>query len=269
MSFFLKKYIFNLLAEHFKFWVFLCLFSALVGSFPAWSLQDEQTLQLTPTQYQQIEKFYGKAASDRVKTWMLMLKNTKNLPEDMKLSKVNQFFNRLQFISDEEHWNKEDYWATPLEMLITNGGDCEDFSVAKYFSLLQLNVDMSKLRLTYVKALKLNQAHMVLSYFAEGQEQPLVLDNLIDGIEPASKRTDLEPLYSFNGEDLWLSKERARGQWIGKSTKISLWRDLIERFNQTIDKQIVWNHKADDKATESSTAKQPTKVISEKNRSKQ
>ncbi len=200
----------------------------------AYSDPSLKNLSLSKENYQQIKEFYGDSASKRVKDWMKLLQEAKELPEPEKLQQVNQFFNQLEFVSDEEHWHKQDYWATPLEMLVTNGGDCEDFSVAKYFSLRELKVDMSKLRLTYVKALELNQAHMVLSYFPDEQAEPLVLDNLIDTIEPASKRSDLQPFYSFNGEDLWLSKERARGQWVGKSSRISLWQDLLTRFSEQL-----------------------------------
>ena len=51
---------------------------------------------------------------------------------------ANDFFNALPWISDDEHWGKRDYWATPIEMLATNGGDCEDFSIGKYLTLTQL-----------------------------------------------------------------------------------------------------------------------------------
>ncbi len=215
-------------------WIFLFSLYAFT-----WAIaNDIQSFDISEKQYQQINLFYGKEASSRVKDWLALLKSSTELPESEKLVKVNLFFNRLEFVSDQEHWGKQDYWATPLEMLVTNGGDCEDFSIAKYFTLRQLKVDMKKLRLTYVKAIELNQAHMVLSYFSEGEDEPLVLDNLIDEIKPASMRTDLQPIYSFNGEDLWLSKQRARGKWVGKSSQISLWTDLVKRFTQTIDAQI-------------------------------
>ncbi|MDM8349520.1 transglutaminase-like cysteine peptidase [Pseudomonas sp. sp1636] len=55
-------------------------------------------------------------------------------------------------------WGERDYWATPIEALVKGAADCEDYSLAKYFSLRQLGVPTGKLRLTYVKALKLNQA---------------------------------------------------------------------------------------------------------------
>ena len=118
-------------------------------------------------------------------------------------------------------------------MLITNGGDCEDFSVAKYFSLREMGMSMDKLRLTYVKALSINQAHMVLGYFSDKNAEPLIMDNLDAEIRPASERKDLLPVYSFNGEDLWLSKDKSTHKWVGagKSTRMSLWQNLLKKYS--------------------------------------
>lgn len=181
----------------------------------------------------EIKSHYGVAAYQRVQDWIKILGLPRNIPEKDKLLKVNQFFNQVHFVSDQEHWHQKDYWATPLETLISNGGDCEDFSVAKYFTLTELGVDMKKLRLTYVKSLTLNQAHMVLSYFPDDHGEPLILDNLIPEIKPADERSDLLPVYSFNGKELWISKEKSEGNWVavGKSSRIRLWENLLNKYS--------------------------------------
>ena len=127
-------------------------------------------------------------------------------------------------------WSKEDYWATPAEMLAIGAGDCEDYSIAKYFTLKEIGVDEDKLRITYVKAVEIGQAHMVLTYYETNRSVPLVLDNLITEIEPASRRNDLVPVYSFNGAGLWLAKSRGEGQRVGDSSRLSLWQDLEARM---------------------------------------
>lgn len=74
---------------------------------------------------------------------------------------------------------------------------------------------------------------MVLAWYETPQSDPLILDNLIPGIEPASRRTDLLPVYSFNGSNLWMSKERGQGRLVtGGSRRINLWRDLNLRMQQ-------------------------------------
>ena len=145
------------------------------------------------------------------------------------LTRVNAFFNQMLFVSDRQQWGKEDYWATPVEFLAAGGGDCEDFSLAKYFTLRELGVPLERMRLTYVKAVKLNQAHMVVAYFPTPDAEPLILDNLVPDIRRASERIDLVPVYSFNGDGLWLSKERGRGHRVGDSGRLKLWNDLKYR----------------------------------------
>lgn len=177
-----------------------------------------------------IEALYGGDARVRVETWDELVKNNADRPVEEKLETVNRFFNAVEFTSDQAHWGKKDYWATPIEFLGTNAGDCEDFSVAKYFTLRELGVPMDKLRLTYVKAVKLNQAHMVLTYYPTPGSEPMVLDNLVPEIRPASRRKDLVPVYSFNGDGLWLAKERGKGQKVGGSDRISHWKELKRRM---------------------------------------
>ena len=167
--------------------------------------------------------------------------SSRERPEIEKLRQVNDFFNRIPFVSDAEHWRVNDYWATPTEMLMTNGGDCEDYAIAKYFTLLMLGVPMEKLKITYVKARNPqwtppSQAHMVLTYYADNKAIPLVLDNLIPEIRPASQRSDLTPVYAFNGAGLWLAQQRGLGKTVeGGSNNIGFWRDLIARMGKEFD----------------------------------
>lgn len=184
-----------------------------------------------------VAKKYGAPTKQRLLAWQALVDENMQQPEAEKLQLVNRFFNQVEFVSDLKHWGKDDYWATPVEMLATNGGDCEDFSIAKYFTLVEMGVPLEHLQITYVKALKLNQAHMVLTYAPNPGAEPLVLDNLIDEIKPALERYDLEPIYSFNGAGLWLAKERGGGRWVGDAKRISLWQDLLRRMDTEANKQ--------------------------------
>ena len=178
-----------------------------------------------------IQKVYGTQASQDVAQWNNLLQTLADQDIQQQLSEVNNFFNRQKFVDDIVHWNKEDYWATPIEFIATGGGDCEDFSIAKYFSLRALGVPANKLRLMYVNALEYNQAHMVLAYYEQPNVIPLVLDNLNKTILPANQRRDLQPVYSFNGEGLWAAKEQGRGKQLQNGGNHSLWRDLTSRMN--------------------------------------
>ena len=178
-----------------------------------------------------VEKEYGAEAIKRLESWQDLVRLEKGTTEKEKLTKVNSFFNQYRFVDDIDHWGKKDYWATPIEFLASEGGDCEDFALAKYFTLKSLGIPEKKLYLTYVKAIQLNQAHMVLTYYSTPSAEPLVLDNLKDTIQLASKRTDLLPVYTFNGDGLWLAKQRGKGKFVGDSGRLKRWNDLKSRMS--------------------------------------
>lgn len=179
---------------------------------------------------------FGDPAANRLRDWENLTNQRAQAEELEKLRIVNSFFNQTRFLSDQEHWRQEDYWATPVELLATNAGDCEDYSIAKYFTLKEMGVPIDKLKITYVKALELNQAHMVLAYYETPDADPLILDNLINDIKRGSERTDLWPVYSFNGEGLWLAKyKEERNKLIGTPDRLDNWLDLMDRQTKLME----------------------------------
>jgi predicted transglutaminase-like cysteine proteinase len=181
----------------------------------------------------QTERLYGPAtpaARQRIDEWAALLKNPPQGTIQDKLNQVNRFFNaRMAFKDDIVVWHQQDYWATPIEFLRKGAGDCEDFALAKYFTLREMGVPANQLRITYVKALQLNQAHMVVTWYATPDAIPLVLDNLKTAILPATQRTDLLPVYAFNGEGLWLPQSGGNKR-VGDSKRLSRWQDLLTRM---------------------------------------
>jgi predicted transglutaminase-like cysteine proteinase len=176
------------------------------------------------------EQRFGPGTVTRIDAWKRYAGQRKDArPSEAELlTEVNRMLNRIRFVDDAVHWKEVDYWATPAESVGSNGADCEDFSIAKYFLLKELGVPIARLRMTYVKATKLNQAHMVLAYYARPDAEPLVLDNLEDTVRPASQRTDLIPVYSFNDEEVWIE---ARGR-SGSPRQIRNWGLLLERLDR-------------------------------------
>lgn len=220
-------------SERFSFWTALCLALLLVAI--ALAAEENHDIHLAQRVLQSAEAKYGHNAPTRLLAWTKLIADNRKKPETDKLKLVNDFFNQIPFVSDIEHWGKPDYWATPVEMLASNGGDCEDYAIGKYFTLLALGFNMDKLRITYVKAINLppsDQAHMVLTYHPKPDAMPLVLDNLNGEIKPANERNDLVPVYSFNGDGLWLAKERSSGRSVGSSSRISLWTEMNARMGK-------------------------------------
>ncbi len=181
--------------------------------------------------YNSLEAVYRPENIKVIAQWEMLLKKVNILDEDDQLYEINNFFNEIPYYTDKEHWGQSDYWATPVEMLGTNGGDCEDYVIAKYFSLRALGVPDSKMRMMFVTALRQNQAHMVLAYYPEPNAIPLILDNINPRILPANKRPDLRPVYSFNGEGLYKAKAEGRGTKLGNS-RHKMWDDLTSRIER-------------------------------------
>lgn len=166
----------------------------------------------------------------RINDWQYLLASQKQIGESEQLNVVNRFFNKqLRYVEDVDLWHAVDYWETPIEALWKGAGDCEDYAIAKYFSLRHLGVASEKLRITYVKALTQNRAHMVLTYYSTPDAEPLVLDSLIDAIKPASQRKDLLPVYSFNAEGLWLPGAKGNKK-VGDTKRLSRWQDVLKKM---------------------------------------
>jgi len=168
---------------------------------------------------EKVEKEYGVFAKRRVLALIAMMNRAQDDSELDKLEKVNDFFNATPYHSDKTVWGADDYWATRLEFIGKDKGDCEDYVIAKYFTLKELGVPPSKMYMTYAKSLKFNVAHMVLTYYPTPKSIPLVLDNYNYKILPANERTDLVPMYSFSGDDLFNAKQAQLGKMLPAVTK--------------------------------------------------
>ena len=184
-----------------------------------------------------ITQRYGAPSAQKFRDWQKLAADMEKIAnQDQQIQKVNEFWNRrLQFMEDMEAWGQSDYWATPMESLGHGKGDCEDFAIAKYFTLLSAGMDVSQLRLIYVKAKmggaasNITQAHMVLAYYSDPEAEPQILDNLLGDIRPASRRQDLTPVFSFNGQGIWAGVS-AGGSASSTSTKrLSRWEELLAR----------------------------------------
>ena len=192
---------------------------------------------LDMTQIQTTFKKMGGNAQVLVE-WETLLHQTRELPVSEKLKRVNEFFNRrMAFAENKEVWGQDDYWATPLESLMKARSDCKGYVVAKYFTLLELDVPIKQLRLIYVKAQiggaesSIQQAHMILAYYPTPEAEPLILDNLITDIRAASRRSDLLPIYSFNSEGIFVGVSGGATVGPGGVGQLSHWADLLRRVH--------------------------------------
>jgi len=166
--------------------------------------------------------------------WIQLIEQGKMLVSNMAcLRIVNDFFNQnIRFLEDLDHYGAQDYWATPIELLSDMAGDCEDFSIAKYFTLREMGVSDRRLSMCYCKQLQTNDYHMVLLYETD-EGRKLVLDNMVDDIHQLQARPDLYPIYSFNSTELWI--EKAHGETVydeDGAKRLSKWQTILEKYNK-------------------------------------
>lgn len=190
---------------------------------------------VTPGLVERYASLYGASARGRLKGWQDFVQSANPgaggaVDATRVLDRVNEFVNRLPAIPDIDHWKVVDYWATAAESFASNGGDCEDFVIAKYFALKELGVPIARLRIVYVRQRNSSEAHMVLAYYAKPDAIPLILDNLFARIVPASERPDLTPVFSFNDDDVALAEGYGTAKEKGSSTQIRQWKDLLAKM---------------------------------------
>ena len=181
-----------------------------------------------------IKKKYGKKAQKRVIIWDKMLEKAKKTKKIVKkLKAVNDFFNKMKYMSDKKVWKKKDYWASPFEFMGVGAGDCEDYAIGKYFALRALGIPDKKLKITYVKITHKNgrkEAHMVLNYYHKPTSTPIVLDNYNKSLKLATKRKDLKPVYSFNASGLWQAQNKTKSLKSKGKNKLKKWQSMMSRI---------------------------------------
>ena len=179
---------------------------------------------------------YGQNTLNLINQWIDLIEEITPLPDRDKLVYVNNFFNqKINWVADQETWGQEDYWATPLETMAKLQGDCEDFSISKYITLILANMPNEKLRITYVKArikkgnTTVSQAHMVLAYYPAPLAEPIILDNIVKEIVRGSKRRDLKPVFGFN-TGVVSAGSGTKANNTNPANRLSRWGDALAKM---------------------------------------
>ena len=119
------------------------------------------------------------------------------------LAAVNSKVNKLiDFRDDIDTYGQKDHWASPGEAL-TRKGDCEDYAILKYTSLLELGVDDEQMRIVVVMDTKRRIGHAILSVNLNGKTY--ILDSLRRRPVLHTKLSRYVPYYSINRHGQWLN----------------------------------------------------------------
>ncbi|MBI1423084.1 MAG: sulfate adenylyltransferase [Gammaproteobacteria bacterium] len=168
----------------------------------------------------------------RLTGWRQFITRHRHSSVQKKLQLVNAYLNQFSYRQDRVVNGEEENWATPYEFILQNGGDCEDFAIAKYFMLRALGVPEQELQITYVYHHTLNQYHMVLLHIPPGQGAMLVLDNLTKTIQPIAKNADIEPVYGFNQHYVWVLNKTAQRKQVSGALHLARWQALLSRMQR-------------------------------------
>jgi len=168
---------------------------------------------------------YGKSAIIRllyIEKTILVLKEASLYK---KLSTIDQLINRIHFMPDSKQWHKQNYWATPLEIIGTNYGDTEDIALLKYILMLKVGIHPKDIQLIqkqkpFKRRYKTYQENISLVYFRKDYV-PLVLD------------------YTYRGGKIYKYKDQFKFEFIVKSPN-RIWNIITkeEVTNRDIDKLL-------------------------------
>lgn len=177
-----------------------------------------------------IEKKSGKISKNRALHYQQKCEEFKVYDKQKQINIVNRYLNQLLPQYDAITQKQEDHWATPKEFLAKGYGDCEDYVIIKYFTLIKLGFDEKKLFITTAFEKFQGGYHMVLSYFHKQGKPPLILDNLSFRVLNLKDRKDLQADKFINSSGVYEMDENYELRRIARHSKEYL--ELMQRINK-------------------------------------
>jgi predicted transglutaminase-like cysteine proteinase len=117
-----------------------------------------------------------------------------------QLQLVNNYFNSKPYEDDARLFGVDDRWQY-AEEFVRHGGDCEDFVIAKYRTLIDAGFPEQNLRIVLVDDRVTRTEHAVLA--ARVGAATFILDNQRVGLKLAQNVTTYRPLYAFNRQNVY------------------------------------------------------------------
>lgn len=118
-----------------------------------------------------------------------------------QIRSVHERMNRTTYRLDINNYAQSDYWASPNQFFHLDR-DCEDYAIAKYFSLRALGFQEATLRIVVLDDLNLGIPHAVLVVLLDGKFY--VLDNQISQVVNERVIRHYRPIYALNESGWWL-----------------------------------------------------------------
>ncbi|MCH9695340.1 MAG: transglutaminase-like cysteine peptidase [Gammaproteobacteria bacterium] len=174
-------------------------FFAPADSWPAW----QETLDQHDSERQSIYECLNNAAAcaSRLKSLRHVLLKGADLTAEQQVRLVNRYINRQRYKEDRVSSRSQagNQWTT-LTRFLQDGGDCEDFAVAKYFVLREFGVDAENMRIVIGREPQRATHHAMLAIRFDDSVWLLENDNTIrrNGYQ------DIDSfVYAINEQGIW------------------------------------------------------------------
>ena len=139
--------------------------------------------------------------------WKAFLVTLRDKSFQDQLDSVNTWANEHPYIEDQVNWGMSDYWETPYEFMDI-AGDCEDYAIAKYYSMKNLGIPVERLRIIILQDLNLGGIiHAVLGVY-DGDEL-YILDNQSQQVKRALSIYHYRPIFGINENAWWAYHPRS------------------------------------------------------------
>ena len=143
----------------------------------------------------------GRCDSRNVKSLAEFVTKLAKSTRAAKIQAVNEYFNAWPYTTDQDQFGRPDLWQSPLGFM-RRSGDCEDYAIAKYFTLRLLGLRDKDMRIVVSYDRGKQEAHAVLAVRHNGRFY--LLDNRSQEIRQQSRTPDLVPKYAVNAKSRWL-----------------------------------------------------------------
>lgn len=134
-----------------------------------------------------------------VRQWESNVEDMRSEDRMSEMQSVNLYANHaLKYAEDTDVWKVDDYWASPGEALAKGKGDCEDYAILKYFSLMRLGFNADDMKLLVLVAEHEKELHTVLIV-----DDKYLLDNASDDVELVKDVENYTPVFMINHSHWW------------------------------------------------------------------
>lgn len=137
------------------------------------------------------------------------IKDLTEAPALEQAEAVHWLVNARPYREDRRQFGRNDVWQTPFSFW-RQGGDCEDYAIAKYMALRALGFSPEELRLTVLTSRMRREVHAVLLIEVEGAWY--VADNLRRSLRLLEQYDGWKPIFSVSDAGAWRYVARPLGQ---------------------------------------------------------